>query len=266
LRIDSSSSILLLLFHPLSHILHTPYSILHPPFSICILLPDSELAIVELLGSVRGPYAFILFHRACRRLFFGRDALGRRSLLVGASESGHLYLSSVTLASSSDALCEVPALGIFSWPLDSSGGLLLHPWDLHEGTEALANVATLCGLAVTPLSALRSGMLSPPALPDMPSSTFAADFPAPVTPQQRLAAANLLALLQASVQRRVQLTTAGGRIAVLFSGGVDCATVAALADRCLPPDAQIDLLNVAFERPGIVTTSSMNLAKYHGTE
>ena len=40
--------------------------------------------------------------------------------------------------------------------------------------------------------------------------------------------------------------TAGATIAILFSGGLDCAVLAALAHRVLPADSAIDLLNVAF--------------------
>lgn len=42
------------------------------------------------------------------------------------------------------------------------------------------------------------------------------------------------------------------RIAVLFSGGLDCTTLALLADRVLPLEHEIDLINVAFENPRIV--------------
>jgi hypothetical protein len=38
------------------------------------------------------------------------------------------------------------------------------------------------------------------------------------------------------------------RVAVLFSGGVDSAVLAALVDRCLDPEEEIDLINVAFEQ------------------
>ena len=41
-------------------------------------------------------------------------------------------------------------------------------------------------------------------------------------------------------------TGSGARVAVLFSGGVDCMVLAALAHRHVPADEPIDLLNVAF--------------------
>ena len=41
------------------------------------------------------------------------------------------------------------------------------------------------------------------------------------------------------------------RIAVLFSGGLDCTVLARLASELLPPNQGIDLINVAFENPRI---------------
>lgn len=42
------------------------------------------------------------------------------------------------------------------------------------------------------------------------------------------------------------------RIAVLFSGGLDCTVLARLAHDILPEDQHIDLINVAFENPRVV--------------
>lgn len=42
------------------------------------------------------------------------------------------------------------------------------------------------------------------------------------------------------------------RVAVLFSGGLDCSLLARLLHDVLPKDQEIDLLNVAFENPRVV--------------
>ena len=45
-------------------------------------------------------------------------------------------------------------------------------------------------------------------------------------------------------------------MAVLFSGGVDCATIALLASHLLPDKEPLDLLNVAFENPRVLKTGN----------
>jgi len=42
------------------------------------------------------------------------------------------------------------------------------------------------------------------------------------------------------------------KLAILFSGGLDCTVLARMAHALLPADFQIDLLNVAFENPRVV--------------
>lgn len=41
------------------------------------------------------------------------------------------------------------------------------------------------------------------------------------------------------------------RLAILFSGGLDCTVLARMAHDLLPSEYQIDLLNVAFENPRV---------------
>lgn len=41
------------------------------------------------------------------------------------------------------------------------------------------------------------------------------------------------------------------RVAVLFSGGLDCTVLARMSHELLPPDQAVDLLNVAFENPRV---------------
>jgi asparagine synthetase B (glutamine-hydrolysing) len=42
------------------------------------------------------------------------------------------------------------------------------------------------------------------------------------------------------------------RVAVLYSGGLDCTIMARMAHDILPAEHEIDLLNVAFENPRVV--------------
>ena len=74
------------------------------------------------------------------------------------------------------------------------------------------------------------------------------------------AAVRLLTALSAAVRRRVcnvpeqpsprleadGAIGGGARVAVLFSGGIDCMVLARLADLHLPTEQPIDLINVAF--------------------
>lgn len=67
--------------------------------------------------------------------------------------------------------------------------------------------------------------------------------------RQRLTKSLQLRVLQVPLPPRASSTDA--RIAVLFSGGLDCTVLARLASDILPPEQPIDLLNVAFENPRI---------------
>ena len=52
------------------------------------------------------------------------------------------------------------------------------------------------------------------------------------------------------------------RIAILFSGGLDCTVLARMVHDILPTEQQIDLINVAFENPRVVQAAS-KAAKSH---
>lgn len=47
-------------------------------------------------------------------------------------------------------------------------------------------------------------------------------------------------------------TSGSAKVAVLFSGGLDCSVLARMVHDLLPLDQQIDLLNVAFENPRVL--------------
>jgi asparagine synthetase B (glutamine-hydrolysing) len=51
------------------------------------------------------------------------------------------------------------------------------------------------------------------------------------------------------------------KLAILFSGGLDCTVLARMAHDLLPAADQIDLLNVAFENPRVVQAAKSILPK-----
>ncbi|CAH7674720.1 asparagine synthase-domain-containing protein [Phakopsora pachyrhizi] len=53
-----------------------------------------------------------------------------------------------------------------------------------------------------------------------------------------------------------QKTEKESRVAVLFSGGLDCTTLALLAHSHIPPSESIDLLNVAFENTQLISNNN----------
>lgn len=68
---------------------------------------------IERLATIAGPYAFVYFDSASNRVYFGRDFLGRRSLLWQASADGSLLISSVSTTSTNGSWTEVEADGVY---------------------------------------------------------------------------------------------------------------------------------------------------------
>jgi asparagine synthetase B (glutamine-hydrolysing) len=211
--------------------------------------------VVACLAAVAGPWACIFWQPSTRSLWFGHDRIGRRSLLLGYNAAGGVAISSVAPAcAQGDAQPwqwhEVPPSGLYQLQLTSSGDALgvlhHHPWPA-------------AGAGIRRMDALpNEGELEDGQEVD---GSLAAEEP----PDAVASADQLLHALDQAVRRRVEGApeptppppseqassddagvSSGARVAVLFSGGVDCMVVAALAHRHRPPHEPIDLLNVAF--------------------
>jgi len=74
---------------------------------------ESIRAVIALLASVRGPYAFVFFDATRKLVYYGRDCLGRRSLLRKTTADGALILSSVCDNASGESWMEVEADGVY---------------------------------------------------------------------------------------------------------------------------------------------------------
>ena len=60
---------------------------------------SQQNAVLDVLRAIEGPFAFVYYDKAMQKLFFGRDRLGRRSLMVAQDgSSGDLVISSVAEA------------------------------------------------------------------------------------------------------------------------------------------------------------------------
>lgn len=70
-------------------------------------------AVSSAMSQIAGPYAFVFIDASRSRVYFGRDFLGRRSLLYKVDVEGNLLLSSVTDGSSGEGWSEVEADGIY---------------------------------------------------------------------------------------------------------------------------------------------------------
>ncbi len=69
--------------------------------------------VVDMLSSIIGPYAFIFHDAQHHRIFYGRDPLGRRSLLIKRFSNGNIVLSSICDPTESADWMEVEANGIY---------------------------------------------------------------------------------------------------------------------------------------------------------
>ncbi|RPD81814.1 hypothetical protein L226DRAFT_528055 [Lentinus tigrinus ALCF2SS1-7] len=203
-------------------------------------------------GAIEGPYAFLYYHRSTNTLYFGRDPLGRRSLLVHHPDAANPYfvLSSVSAGlDPGHSLEELSTAHLFAIDLNVAAGL----GDLLELQSCISSVPRDIG-----------GKSLPFAHPSAVNRTIPNDPPKvesldSIPPHLTVAVDELIVHLDRSVMLRVRdiphKETAAGeaRVAVFFSGGIDSTMLAFLADRHVPPEEPIDLLNVAFENPRKLT-------------
>ncbi|KAM6178389.1 asparagine synthetase domain-containing protein 1 [Rhynchocyon petersi] len=102
----------------------------------CLSSCQNEADILSVFSQVQGPWSFIYYQASSHQLWFGRDFLGRRSLLWYFNTPGKSFcLSSVGTQTSgvADQWQEVPASGVFRIDLKSTAiskcvVLKLYPW------------------------------------------------------------------------------------------------------------------------------------------
>lgn len=196
--------------------------------------------VMELLRKIQGPFAFVYYSAAFRRILYGRDPFGRRSLIA-------LMWGETVISVSSTSYFEVES-DLFKWEEVPIKGI----YSLSVDTPSINNLQT----HTWPLSCLR--LNRPITSIFAPDGGLADEVALSVSFHQRL---------QDALDRRVaqlssSLLTSSSSIAkmtsselaercvvgVLFSGGIDSLLLAAILHTALrhAPASPIELFNVAF--------------------
>lgn len=246
---------------------------------------NSPSEILSLLSTIRGPWGFVYYQKAGDYLWFGRDFLGRRSLLWKFdAEVNALTLTSVAAHSSGpvqSAWQEVPAVGVYRIDLKAAteaGSVTFEVYPWAQGGNDLVSSCSQTVLESVPSGCTavmnQSGLvLTSPVCPlntSIPKSlneqeihpnshSHFKDLEQLLASKEKNNEVNLLIdVLSEAVRRRVQSlpfrlqdnappSNDQANIAILFSGGIDSMILAALADHHIPAHQPIDLLNVAFK-------------------
>ncbi|KAK3486125.1 asparagine synthase-domain-containing protein [Neurospora hispaniola] len=227
---------------------------------------EKEKHILDVFRAIEGPFAFVYWHEAGRRVFFGRDRLGRRSLMMKRDErTGEVVLSSVAEGLSggdtnANGWKEVEADGIYvldlgMLPLSGEGvtSAVLQPMrrDWIKGVDPAEFVSSIG----------RFNKSLPPASGYAPLS---ATSPSVAALKQQLIDSLSLRVLNIPQPPNADRVAHDTRVAVLFSGGLDCTVLARLAHEVMDPEQGVDLLNVAFENPRVVAQLRKDHAKNNG--
>ena len=227
---------------------------------------------LDVLRTISGPFAFVYYDNIHELVYFGRDCLGRRSLLYNVDDiPGTILLSSIA-DSASGSWHEIEADGIYVLALNTANipsslaalqssligskpfPTYRYSWvpsDKQEHTPV--SFTSFCHRASTDSrQSLSLGVLNH-AVPKEP----------PVLGLSSSCVGELEKWMDKSLRLRIlnipdpphQGTPAEVKLAVLFSGGLDCTVLARMVHDILPLDQPIDLLNVAFENPRVVLAS-----------
>ena len=184
--------------------------------------PDDKVR--RVLTSIAGPFAFVYADLANRILYYGRDRLGRRSLLQHSPSDGELILCSVSHTSGPR---EVDSRYIFEIDLGSEHlQPVPHLWEAPFAVNSLV-LGSRCAPGESRVQELISHLTASIRLRvlDIPTSHA-----------------------QVSGSRQAKL-------AILFSGGLDCTLLARLAHELIPVNESVDLLNVAFENANNINSN-----------
>ncbi|KAL1514099.1 hypothetical protein ABEB36_003417 [Hypothenemus hampei] len=228
------------------------------------------------LCQVQGPYAFIIFNKCDKKVYFGRDIFGRRSLLMGKNEENDTFIiSSVAKRNAEFKFIELPSIGIFSLNLwTKEFEVQFWPFKNHNFYSKLKELETFLGIKIKmnvhPIEK-ENGQNGEHGFVENDNFLLLKNLKIPkefndifITLLQNSSwqfnVNSLKVLLENAIFKRIsnlppycseciktQTSCNHATTGILFSGGVDCAILAVLLNKYVDNNRPIDLLNVSFD-------------------
>ncbi|KAK2781154.1 hypothetical protein FQN53_000765 [Emmonsiellopsis sp. PD_33] len=216
--------------------------------------------LVRALSAIAGPFSFVFYDGYRSRIFYGRDCLGRRALLSGWDGEETFKISSVCDGTPSENFEEVTTDGIHMIDLTR---IFESPVPESKKLNSLKK-----RLPITTLEWKNEGASDDDQyfitnhIPPMDRSLPMNDPPilrtvSPSIETLELKLRQSTALRVSNIPETPLFQSKNtSKVAVLYSGGLDCTILARLTHDILPVDQPIDLLNVAFENPRVVAAAA----------
>ncbi|CAD6503508.1 BgTH12-03170 [Blumeria graminis f. sp. triticale] len=208
----------------------------------------ASTAIREVISSISGPFAYVFFDKLHQQLYFGRDRIGRRSLLCSKFVDGASFLLSSVADPTIRPWEEIDASGIYQLSLVEHVVSPVTPHYSNPFNQTCKHQWTTNG--------------DQPIYPSLGNFNSTIPLTYASLNLQSASVESLRHHLIESVRLRVsnilQLNPSEGSgvsIAILFSGGLDCSVLARIVHDILPAHEDVDLINVAFENPRAVNAA-----------
>ncbi|KAI0561866.1 Asparagine synthase [Gracilaria domingensis] len=211
---------------------------------------SNQPLVPESLDMLKGPWAIIYWHAMSKRLYFARDCIGRRSLLMHVIPGKKLILSSVAPEHDASGFVEVPPAGVAYIDVSGVPEFGLYKREPHSVIPRRASflLRNNGGNEVGLVSGSDIGMYVS-FLPKRWLRSKARQICIePLTVQESVQ--RFISLFKQSIRRRMVINTQSNsmqpRFAVLFSGGIDSMFISVILESCLPRSEPLQLINVAF--------------------
>lgn len=253
--------------------------------------------IMHVLRDVQGPYSFIYFQKSSNLLYFGRDIVGRHSLLIYLNNKQNTITLTSVGSKQLKNIVEVPAIGIFVINLSNPNmNLACYPWkepnsrlkDIIEELNSALHIDIEIKNTMSELDLCNNLMkYLNPIVKDieyLENYQYLGDFNKTIEYllKNEIVCSrieHLSKLLYDSVRVRIttkpnfckncillvlkgdNVTCEHAKIGILFSGGLDSAILSLIADKYVSRTEPIDLINVAFEKTVNVLEKNKNLNK-----